>query len=69
MPIYEYDCRDCGHRYDHLWRRTPEDGEAVPSCPKCGGGNGARRMSRLADCSGGGGGNGADACESGSGFG
>ncbi|MBR0458313.1 MAG: zinc ribbon domain-containing protein [Victivallales bacterium] len=34
MPIYEYQCEKCGHRFSHLHRRL---GEAAPACPKCGG--------------------------------
>ncbi|MBQ6474479.1 MAG: zinc ribbon domain-containing protein [Victivallales bacterium] len=33
MPIYEYQCRQCGHRFSHLHRRL---NEAAPACPKCG---------------------------------
>ena len=32
MPIYEYLCRDCGHRYD---LRQGFDVEAVAECPDC----------------------------------
>jgi putative FmdB family regulatory protein len=31
MPIYEYECRDCGHQFEWLTR----DGQ-TPSCPSCG---------------------------------
>ncbi len=34
MPMYEYLCRECGHRYDEL-RRMAERLEAPP-CPACG---------------------------------
>ncbi len=34
MPMYEYLCRECGHRYDEL-RRMSERLEAPP-CPACG---------------------------------
>jgi putative FmdB family regulatory protein len=30
MPIYEYQCRRCGHRFERLVRR----GDA-PACPSC----------------------------------
>jgi putative FmdB family regulatory protein len=33
MPIYEYSCRKCGNRFEHLARRI---GEAPPACPSCG---------------------------------
>ena len=32
MPIYEYQCRDCGERFEYLVR-----GEDKPKCPACGG--------------------------------
>jgi len=31
MPIYDYSCRACEHRFEALVR-----GGAVPSCPECG---------------------------------
>ena len=30
MPIYEYECRGCGHRFEALVR-----GSVVPACPSC----------------------------------
>lgn len=30
MPIYEYACRGCGHRFDELVR-----GKETPACPSC----------------------------------
>lgn len=33
MPIYEYACRGCGTRFEHM-RRTDERLNA-PACPKC----------------------------------
>lgn len=30
MPIYEYACRGCGHRFEQLVY-----GRAVPECPAC----------------------------------
>ncbi|MHC4932567.1 MAG: FmdB family zinc ribbon protein [Planctomycetota bacterium] len=32
MPIYEYDCLQCGGRFEALLRTSDE----VPSCPECG---------------------------------
>jgi len=32
MPIYEYDCRDCGRRVELLVRNREER----PRCPECG---------------------------------
>jgi putative FmdB family regulatory protein len=34
MPLYEYQCRDCGHRFEVL-QRMGEGSERV-SCPECG---------------------------------
>jgi len=31
MPIYEYECRDCGERFEYLLR-----GAEKPACPACG---------------------------------
>ena len=31
MPIYEYQCRKCGHRFEHLARTFAEP---PPKCPK-----------------------------------
>lgn len=33
MPIYEYQCKKCGHTFDHL-ARTLSD--TAKTCPKCG---------------------------------
>jgi putative FmdB family regulatory protein len=33
MPIYEYECRDCGHRFEYLVRSTSPAAEC-PSCQK-----------------------------------
>ena len=30
MPLFEYQCSACGHRFEFLTR-----GEARPACPKC----------------------------------
>jgi putative FmdB family regulatory protein len=32
MPLYEYACRDCGHKFEYLTR----DGQS-PACPSCDG--------------------------------
>lgn len=34
MPIYEFTCRDCGHRFEKIVRVTAE-----PKCPHCQGAN------------------------------
>ena len=31
MPIYDYQCSDCGNTFEMLVKR-----EAAPACPKCG---------------------------------
>jgi putative FmdB family regulatory protein len=33
MPLYEYECRDCGCQFEKIVRR-PSDGELV-RCPEC----------------------------------
>lgn len=35
MPIYEYECQDCHHRFEFLMIGRKEN----PKCPKCGKGN------------------------------
>ena len=30
MPIYEYKCGSCGHRFEHITRAG-----VAPACPKC----------------------------------
>ena len=30
MPLHEYECRDCGHRFEYLVR-----GSSTASCPAC----------------------------------
>ena len=34
MPIYEYACTDCGHRFEELVSMNDRDG--AQSCPACG---------------------------------
>ena len=41
MPIYEYDCENCGHRFEKLLKRTDEP----VACPKCGADRVAKRFS------------------------
>lgn len=33
MPIYEYQCAECGNAFEHLARRLSEPD---PKCPNCG---------------------------------
>ena len=46
MPIYEYECQDCGKRFS-LLIMNPKT-QAQPACPKCGGRKLDRLMSRFA---------------------
>ncbi len=34
MPIYEYQCQDCGTKFEKLVRRTTQAAEV--DCPSCG---------------------------------
>ncbi len=34
MPIYEYQCRACGHSFEEL--RRMRDADEIRECPKCG---------------------------------
>lgn len=43
MPIYQYDCGDCGKRVDVFLRRV--DTDAKPPCPSCGSTSVTRVMS------------------------
>ena len=47
MPIYEYRCADC-HRRVSIFFRSFSEIEAEPRCPRCGGTNLARLISRVA---------------------
>jgi len=50
MPIYEYRCHDCKRRVSIFWRSFSElESESVaPHCPRCGGTNLTRLISRVA---------------------
>lgn len=50
MPIYEYRCHDCKRRVSILWRSFSdlETKDVVPQCPRCGGTNLTRLVSRVA---------------------
>lgn len=43
MPIYEFECLDCGHRFEEL---TSSDTRAF-ACPGCGSKEIQRRLSRV----------------------
>ena len=49
MPIYEYRCYDCRRRVSIFWRTfsEAEAGNEAPVCPRCGGPNLTRLMSRV----------------------
>jgi putative FmdB family regulatory protein len=49
MPIYEYRCHDCRRRVSIFWRTfsEAEEGKATPVCPRCGGANLTRLVSRV----------------------
>ncbi|MBL7062922.1 MAG: zinc ribbon domain-containing protein [Anaerolineae bacterium] len=47
MPIYEYRCHDCRRRVSVFWRTFSEAGEGTPVCPRCGGINLTRLVSRV----------------------
>ncbi len=34
MPIYEYECENCGHRFERLYM-SPEDRPTEIACPEC----------------------------------
>ena len=48
MPIYEYVCHDCQRRVSLLWRSFADAQEREAVCPRCGGKNLARLISRVA---------------------
>ena len=45
MPIYEYECRGCGHQFEQLIRTGD-----TPACPSChGAGSGAPALTQLGE--------------------
>lgn len=48
MPIYEYHCSDCNRRVSLLWRSMAAATEGTPVCPRCGGQQLRRLISRVA---------------------
>jgi putative FmdB family regulatory protein len=44
MPIYEFECEDCGGRFEELLAGAEES----PPCPSCGSRRGRRLISRVA---------------------
>jgi putative FmdB family regulatory protein len=49
MPLYEYRCRDCGHRFEVL-QRSGAGAEGV-ECPRCGAARPERTLSTFATAS------------------
>ncbi len=47
MPIYEYRCQDCRRRVSVFWRSYSEAEAGTPVCPRCGGTNLTRMISRV----------------------
>ena len=47
MPIYEYRCRDCRRRVSIFWRTFSDADAGTPACPRCGGANLTRLVSRV----------------------
>jgi putative FmdB family regulatory protein len=48
MPIYEYYCADCRRRVSLLWRSFADLEKREAVCPRCGGKNLQRLVSRVA---------------------
>jgi putative FmdB family regulatory protein len=48
MPIYEYTCHDCKRRVSLLWRSFADADSRAAVCPRCGGSNLTRLISRVA---------------------
>ncbi len=48
MPIYEYRCAGCRRRVSIWWKTFGEAADGQPVCPRCGGAELSRLMSRVA---------------------
>ncbi len=48
MPIYEYTCHDCQRKVSLLWRSYADAQSREPICPRCGGTQLTRLISRVA---------------------
>ena len=47
MPIHEYHCHDCQRRVSVFWRTFSQAEEGKATCPRCGGDNLTRLVSRV----------------------
>ncbi len=47
MPIYEYGCYDCRKRVSVFWRTISDAETGIPKCPRCGGTNLKRLISKV----------------------
>jgi putative FmdB family regulatory protein len=59
MPIYGYDCNQCGHQFEKLVRSS----DNAPSCPTCESTDLTRQLSLIAEPAKGGSNANAPACE------
>jgi putative FmdB family regulatory protein len=48
MPIFEYECKKCGHQFEALLKSASSP---APECPECGASNAKRLLSRFAAAS------------------
>jgi len=49
MPIYEYQCQQCGDVFSHFWRSIPAASESDSlQCPNCGSESTTRVVSQVA---------------------
>jgi len=47
LPIYEYRCQDCKRRVSIFWRTFSDAESGAPVCPRCGGTDLTRLVSRV----------------------
>jgi len=48
MPIYEYQCAQCGQKARKFWRTFSEVDDTTLTCPRCGASSFTRLVSRVA---------------------
>ena len=46
MPLYDFQCRDCGGTFEVTLRFSEAD--RIPVCPKCESGNTKKQLSKIA---------------------